>query len=259
MRKALALVFLISGLTAQAATPEQVRSAASRAVGIVQNTSTGFYKVTDCFSCHDHALPMLAYQMARQRGIPFDEAAASHVAARGLLASPNLTSIDHAVQDNTIIDPAMGEGWALIASHAAGAPPNLITAIYARRIATWQRPDGHWPTFDLRPPHSYSPFTATAVAVRAMEIHLPAQLGKEKLERLKRARKWMLTTPPVETEDFTFRLFGLFWADATPAERRRAARELLALQRPDGGWAQLPHMQPDAYSTGEALVGKSVV
>ncbi len=64
----------------------------------------------------------------------------------------------------------------------------------------------------------------------------------------------MVSTPPVETEDFTFRLFGLYWAEATPTERRRAARELLALQRPDGGWAQLPHMKPDAYSTGEALV-----
>jgi ankyrin repeat protein len=245
---------LVQALHAQAATPDQVRSAASRAIAVVQDGSTGFYKVTDCFSCHDHGLPMLAYQMARQRGIPFDEAAASHVAARGLLASPNLTSIDHAVQDNTIIDPATGEGWALIAAHAAGAPPNLVTAIYARRIANWQRPDGHWPTFDVRPPQGFSLFTVTAVALRAMQLYMPAQLRKEKLERLNRARRWMLATPPLETEDFTFRLFGLYWADATPAERRRAARELLALQRPDSGWAQLPHMQPDAYSTGEALV-----
>jgi hypothetical protein len=29
---------------------------------------------------------------------------------------------------------------------------------------------------------------------------------------------------------------------------------LAAEQRPDGGWAQLPTMAPDAYATGEALV-----
>jgi ankyrin repeat protein len=31
-------------------------------------------------------------------------------------------------------------------------------------------------------------------------------------------------------------------------------RELVALQKPNGGWSQLPHMQPDAYATGEVLV-----
>src|SRR5437016_2894652 len=41
---------------------------------------------------------------------------------------------------------------------------------------------------------------------------------------------------------------------ASNDERAKAIGELAALQRPNGGWAQLPHMQPDAYSTGEALV-----
>jgi hypothetical protein len=35
---------------------------------------------------------------------------------------------------------------------------------------------------------------------------------------------------------------------------RKAARELLAEQRPDGGWAQLPSLASDAYATGQALV-----
>ena len=41
---------------------------------------------------------------------------------------------------------------------------------------------------------------------------------------------------------------------ASNDERAKAIGELAALQPPNGGWAQLPHMQPDAYSTGEALV-----
>ena len=53
-----------------------------------------------------------------------------------------------------IIDPAPSDGWALIAAHAVGVQPNLVTAVYARRIATWQRPDGHWSTGDARPPQS---------------------------------------------------------------------------------------------------------
>jgi len=214
----------------------------------------GFSKVMQCFSCHDHALPMLTLRTARERGVAVDEAAASQVAAKGFLSTPDLTSIDHAVQDTMIVDPAPSDGWALLAAHAVGVQPNLVTAVYARRIATWQRPDGHWPTGDARPPQSYSLFTATALALRAMHLYMPAELGKETHERSARARTWLIKTEPHSTEDSTYRLLGLYWAGASADECRRAAHDLLALQRPDGGWAELPHMQPDAYSTGDALV-----
>ena len=36
--------------------------------------------------------------------------------------------------------------------------------------------------------------------------------------------------------------------------RPRDARALIADQRPDGGWAQLPTLESDAYATGQALV-----
>ena len=81
MFKALALCLFVPALHAQTASPDQIRSAANRAVAIVQHGSTGFYKFMDCFSCHDHGLPMLTFRLARERGIPVDEAAASQVAA----------------------------------------------------------------------------------------------------------------------------------------------------------------------------------
>jgi hypothetical protein len=46
---------------------------------------------------------------------------------------------------------------------------------------------------------------------------------------------------------------GLVWAGAPKAETEQAQRDLLAFQRAGGGWPQLPHYAPDAYSTGEAL------
>ena len=257
MHRALVFCLFVPILHAQTAPPDQVRSAATHAVAIVQHGSTGFSKLMQCFSCHDHALPMLALRAARERGVAVDEAAASQVAAKGFLFTPNLSSIDHAVQDSMIIDPAPSDGWALIAAHTVGVQPNLVTAVYARRIANWQRPDGHWSTGDARPPQSYSFFTATALALRAMQLYMPAQLGEETHERSARARRWLLTAEPHSTEDSTFRLFGLHWAGATPDECRRAAQDLLALQRPDGGWAELPHMQPDAYSTGRGAGGAS--
>src|SRR6266852_5586620 len=100
-----------SALCAQAASPDRIRLAATRAIDVVQRGSTGFYKSQDCFSCHDHGLPMLALRMARERGVPVDEPAATQVAAKGLLAMPDLSSIDRAVQYTGIVDPAPADGW----------------------------------------------------------------------------------------------------------------------------------------------------
>jgi len=54
--------------------------------------------------------------MARQRGISLDESGAVQIAAKGLLHGPDLSSLDRSVKDMMIVDPAMSDGWALIAA-----------------------------------------------------------------------------------------------------------------------------------------------
>ena len=49
------------------------------------------------------------------------------------------------------------------------------------------------------------------------------------------------------------RLMGLAWAKATRSQLDAAIREWVAQQRADGGWAQLPHLESDAYATGISL------
>jgi hypothetical protein len=48
-------------------------------------------------------------------------------------------------------------------------------------------------------------------------------------------------------------LLGLFWAGSPILDRMRAARQLLATQREDGGWSQEDGMESDAYATGQAI------
>ncbi len=49
------------------------------------------------------------------------------------------------------------------------------------------------------------------------------------------------------------RIAGLGWSKATRAELDAAASQWIAQQRQDGGWAQLEHLDPDAYATGITL------
>ena len=47
---------------------------------------------------------------------------------------------------------------------------------------------------------------------------------------------------------------GLTWAGADKAVTQKAIRELLAIQRSDGGWSDLPSLSSTAYATGKMLV-----
>jgi hypothetical protein len=72
-------------------------------------------------------------------------------------------------------------------------------------------------------------------------------------QRIARATTWLERQPPASTEDRVMQLLGLTWGQAPAAIRTRVTRELLSAQRTDGGWAQTPYLQSDAYATGQAL------
>ena len=72
----------------------------------------------------------------------------------------------------------------------------------------------------------------------------------------KRALQWLEKAEPQSTEDRVFQILGL------GSELKAAlglAVKLLATQKNDGGFAQLPEMQSDAYATGQALVALRAV
>jgi squalene cyclase len=69
-----------------------------------------------------------------------------------------------------------------------------------------------------------------------------------------RAAEWLRKREPKTNEDRAMRLLGLAWAKSDSRELSRAAAELLADQRQDGGWGQTATLETDAYATGQALV-----
>jgi N-acyl-D-amino-acid deacylase len=132
-------------------------------------------------------------------------------------------------------------------------PLDKMTAALAHVAAARQTPEGYWPETIQRPPLEYSSITRTAMAVRVMTLYPIEGRKDETALKLSRARAWLLRSRPESAEEYAMRLMGLAWTKAPRAELDAAVREWIAQQGDDGGWKQLPHMQPDAYATGITL------
>ena len=233
--------------------PSDVKAAVHRALPILQKSAAIFVTERACVSCHHNALAILTFHLAQRRGFKIDSSTLDLVEEKTFrqLRGPN--ALDDAIQAANLSDPTPNDSYLLMAAEAAGLDSRSATLnVHARRIARWQR-DGHWITSDFRPPHSSSTFTATATAIRAIRFYMPQELAAERDLAIRNARQWLYETRPESTEDAAFRLMGLAWAGASADQTRGAVVDLLALQKSNGGWAQLQDYDPDAYSTGEAL------
>jgi len=231
--------------------PDRVREAATKAVALIQASQKNWAGKESCYSCHHQSLPPLAFRAAREHGIPVDEAATRATAERDFAL---FSDINRAVQFTHVIDPAISESYLMLGAEAAGVRPNLVTAVYARFTAARQKADGHWDTLDVRPPQSYSIVTATAIALRAIQLYGHPSLAAETKSRVELARNWLDAQRPSVTEERAMQLLGLKWAGAKPESLAKLASALKAAQQTDGGWKSRDGRTSDAYSTGEALV-----
>src|SRR5262249_22692312 len=116
-----------------------------------------------------------------------------------------------------------------------------------------QSADGGWRIAAHRPTIESSDVEATAVALRALQSYAPAPHKAEYAKASDRGLAWLGKVEPQTTEDHVFQLLGIAWAHANKDVIQKAARNLIALQRMDGGWSQLPTLASDAYATGQVL------
>src|SRR5918993_3760208 len=177
----------------------RVREAAVKGVAAIQKAQSTWYTTNKqvCASCHHQYQPALAYRAARERGITFDEAIARADAVKAF----TFADVDRAVQYSYVIEPAMDDAYRLVAAHAAGVPPNLGAAVYARLLISRQNPEGDWDGFHQRPPSSYSRFTMTALGLRAVQVyHHPSQKAAA-TAAIARARKFLESRDARATEE----------------------------------------------------------
>jgi len=95
--------------------------------------------------------------------------------------------------------------------------------------------------------------STTALAIRAMQRYGRSHREARYRTQIGRASTWLARFEPRFTEERVFQLLAFTWTHADPQLLRKRASELVAEQREDGGWSQLPSLESDAYATGQAL------
>jgi ankyrin repeat protein len=231
----------------------RVREAATRgyaAIQVAQKTSRS--SQTCAGTCHLQYYGAFAYRAMRAHGLALDEAVARADGERAFRRTG--TSLTAAVEGNSLGEIAMNEAFALVSAHELDLPRTLVTAAVARAVAFKQNPEGDWPALRERPPSNYSSFTFTALGLRALQLYGHPRQRVDLDRRIARARAWLQSHEPRETEERTYQLLGLGWAGAAPDQLAPLVRALTATQRPDGGWNSLDGRDSDAYSTAQALV-----
>jgi ankyrin repeat protein/mono/diheme cytochrome c family protein len=244
-----------------AAEPERLallRTGAQRAIDVLQRGSRGFLEnkfVRDqkCISCHQQTLPAAAFGLARERGLRVDEAELGRQlhAQMAIMWAPNAEAARQMREPFPVVPDSAGFGAdALAALHyAADASTDAIVHFLLRL----QRTSGEW-IAERRPPMQDGALSATAWAVRAIQLFPPPGERERVADSLRRARTWLARQSPVTHNERVFQLLGLAWSGESPSRLASFTSRLLATQRPGGGWSQLPALDPDAWATGSALV-----
>ena len=229
-----------------------VRAAIERSLPLLQKNAISFREKSGCVSCHNNSLTAFAVATARAKGLRVDETDARKEVERTAAYLSGWR--DRVLQGIGIAGDSDTIGYLLFGLAAERFPGNEDTAAMANYLVRYQAADGHWRIIAHRPPIESSDLEVTAVSTRALQVYAPVGDRALYQRAIASAAAWIAQAQPRTQEDRVFRLLGLTWTSAAPSVVRSAAMALVAQQREDGGWSQLPTLPSDAYATGQVLV-----
>jgi len=239
-----------TGTTLVAAHAQTPRAAVERSLPPLREASANMLPKGGCVACHAQPLTGIAVNLAKARG--WTTASAQAESAQILAAqAANAFGLIQLREGGGLPDGALYQMW-LMANDAKGA--SRATDAVVHYVAAKQRQDGSWEGIGgSRAPMQDGNFSRTALAIQALTTYATPARRAEYNARVQRAAGWLAERQPLSTEDRVMQLLGLHWAKAELKPRASRVRDLLAQQRADGGWAQTPYLQSDAYATGQVL------
>lgn len=227
------------------------RAAVERSLPLLQRSDAAFLNKSGCVSCHNNTLTAESVALARRAGIAVNDAIAREHKTK--IANYLETWRERALQGVGIPGDASTISYILMGLAAENHPPDATTDAMVRFILN-KRAGDHWFGLAHRPPIATSDVDETALAIRALQLYTPKRQRVVADAAIARAAVWLGQAPLSSTQERAFQILGLRWANQPLDAVRSRARDLIATQRPDGGWAQLATLSSDAYATGQALV-----
>lgn len=234
--------------------PEQLAqrfsAAVKQSIPLLETASTESAAQRKCFTCHGQAMPVVTFVAARPHGFSID---AENLKRQVQHTYSHLKRFKKKYADGSgtggQVDTA---GWALWALEAAEREPDEVTDAVVDYLLSKQANSGVWKCSSNRPPSEKSHFATTYLALRGLEF-FARESHVEKFEEAKsKAAGWLSSAKPKDTEDRVFQLLTLPYVDQTDRSEALIAR-LKEIQHENGGWAQLPKGEPDAYATATVL------
>lgn len=249
-----------------AATTEQIHQTVDRATAYIRNESASWLAVRVCAACHHAPTPLWALGEAARQGYTVDSKYVTETIEK-LLGSKEKLLASKIFPDPTAPPDPRPQGRGLnmglpFLAVAARSFPSLEEGqkqslkLIADEIISKQQPDGSWEFFAglRRPPINENQTVDHVWIIMALEGETGPDSPEPQRVALAKAKQWLAaTTLPDTTQDKAFKLLLAARAGKSRDEMKPTIDELLALQRTDGGWAQLPELKSDAYSTGQVL------
>jgi ankyrin repeat protein len=234
-----------------------IQAAIQRSIPLLQRADANFTPKSGCISCHNNSLAAMTVSLARKSGFRVDE----QIAAQQVKANATfLEKLRDRLHQGFMfpVGDFFGPGmlsYVLVGLDGEHYKPDLNTDAVAMYIRLHQMTDGHWATnrADSRPPLGSDYIGQTALSMRALQLYAPKSDKAACDKSIRLAAAWLVNAQSKTNDDRSWRLLGLAWAGAGKDSIRKGIRELLAVQRTDGGWSDIPTMESTAYSTGRAL------
>jgi ankyrin repeat protein len=233
-----------------------IGTAVAASLSLLQRTDASFVPKAGCFSCHNESLSAMAVALARKKGFRVDEQtsaqqvkvnAGSLEGSRDLLHQGSFIPVLNA--NPTIL------AYALLGLDAEGYKPDLSTDAVTMFIQTRQMADGHWAYGpEARPPLCADALGQTVLSMRALQLYAPRVDKAIYAKSIQHAAAWIGEFQPRTNYDLAWRLQGLAWAGSSKNAILKARNDLLAVQRADGGWSDIPSMESGAYTTGLSML-----